>query len=506
MIKLNEEILPVRMEYSKTAKNIWINYLTSKQELWYTVEDIIVSKLLTGKTPEILEAITFVPQGTQDNLTDVSISDIPISSSEDFIRKVIEERIKVKKSNHSHKDQIQLILKIIANATSYGIYIEENTRSLDTAQDVEVNSVDQFTSRVKKIEDNGKYFNPVMASLITGSAHLILAMAESIAIKNGYITYMDTDSIFVSPNKVKEIQDFFRPLNPYAVEVEMFKIEEDDNHNPLDNVMFYGISAKRYCLYGIENGEINILKYSTHGLGHLKDIDGKHIWKSILTNDFNEYSDKIAVSRITITKPSILNRFKTLNKNKPIEIQIRPFNFMLIGSKKNGIIPFLPYQKDLTGIQYKKFIDYKTDTRSEKIPLPSSECWHTLNDVLTQYVRHDDHKFNYDNEGIAHKKHILANRIRYIGKETNNLDETQITGIEEDDYLEYHDVMEFYNWILWLKPKDVRDKGISERGLKREKAEIRSGKMLNPNTKIVKIILQLYKEGGPDQKTLIFFT
>ena len=82
----------------------------------------------------------------------------------------------------------------------------------------------------------------------------------------------------------------------------------------------------------------------------------------------------------------------------------------------------------------------------------------------------------------------------YIGKETNNLDETNITGIEEDDYLEYDNVMEFYNWILSLKPKDVRDMGISERELKRKKAEIRKGKILNPKTKIVKILVKLYKE------------
>ncbi|MGP6207903.1 hypothetical protein ACNF42_07760 [Cuniculiplasma sp. SKW3] len=492
-IKPNEDILPVRMEYSKTAKNIGINYLTSKQELWYTVEDVIASKLLTGKTPEIVEAITFIPQGIQDNLTDVSISDITISSSEDFIRKVIEERIKVKKSNRSDKDQIQLILKIIANATSYGIYIEENTRSLDTAQDVEVNSVDQFTSRVKKIEDNGKYFNPVMASLITGSARLILAMAESIAVKGGYIAYMDTDSIFVSPNKVKGIQDFFRPLNPYAVEVEMFKIEEDDNHNPLDSVMFYGISAKRYCLYRIENGEINILKYSTHGLGHLKDIDGKHIWKSIITKDFKEYSNRIAISQITISKPSILRRFRKMNSSKTIDKQIKPFNFMLIGLEKNDVIPCLPYKKDLAGIQYEKFIDYKTDTISDKLPFSSSEYWHTLEDVLTQYVRHDDHKFDYDDEGIAHRKHIVADRIRYIGKETNNLDETQIIGIEEDDYLEYDDVMEFYNWVLSLKPKAVKDKGISQQALYKIKKKIKNSKYLNLKTKIVKILIEFYK-------------
>ena len=39
-----------------------------------------------------------------------------------------------------------------------------------------------------------------------------------------------------------------------------------------------------------------------------------------------------------------------------------------------------------------------------------------------------------------------------------------------------------------MKPKDVKDKGISERELKRKKAEIRKGKILNPKTKIVKIL------------------
>ncbi len=45
-----------------------------------------------------------------------------------------------------------------------------------------------------------------------------------------------------------------------------------------------------------------------------------------------------------------------------------------------------------------------------------------------------------------------------------------------------------------MKPKDVKDNGISERELKRKKAEIRKGKNLNPKTKIVKILIDLYKE------------
>ena len=45
-----------------------------------------------------------------------------------------------------------------------------------------------------------------------------------------------------------------------------------------------------------------------------------------------------------------------------------------------------------------------------------------------------------------------------------------------------------------MKPKDVRDNGISERELKRQKAKIRKGKQLNPKVKIIKILLQLHKD------------
>jgi len=75
-----------------------------------------------------------------------------------------------------------------------------------------------------------------------------------------------------------------------------------------------------------------------------------------------------------------------------------------------------------------------------------------------------------------------------------------ITCIKDDSYLEFTNdpkIMkskEFLDWVLSLRPKDVRDKGISERELKRQKAKIRKGKMLNPKVKIVKILLQLYKK------------
>ena len=228
-------------------------------------------------------------------------------------------------------------------------------------------------------------------------------------------------------------------------------------------------------------------------MGHLKNIEGKDIWESILTKDFKGYNDKISVSQITISKPSILNRFKKMNSDKPYDKQIKPFNFMLIGSEIKNVIPCLPYSKNISGIEHQMFTDYKSGSASDLLHLPSKAYWKTLEDVLTQYVRHNDNKFDYDNEGIAHRRHINAERIRYIGKETNNLDETLITGIDDNDYIEYDNVREFYNWILMLKPKDVRDNGISERELKRKKADIRKGKKLNFKTKVNRILLSLFK-------------
>jgi len=84
---------------------------------------------------------------------------------------------------------------------------------------------------------------------------------------------------------------------------------------------------------------------------------------------------------------------------------------MLIGSEKNGIIPCLSYDKNTSGIQYEPFIDFKTNTASDKLPLPSDAYWYILDDVLTKYVRHNDNKFDYDNQGIAYRKHIIVDKI-----------------------------------------------------------------------------------------------
>jgi len=88
--------------------------------------------------------------------------------------------------------------------------------------------------------------------------------------------------------------------------------------------------------------------------------------------------------------------------------------------------------------------------------------------------------------------------IRYIGKESNNL-EDNLTSLDDTDYLEYENIEDFKQWILSLKPKDVRDKGISERGLRIFKQKIKNGKGLKNKSKIVRILFEYYKSKSTKQ-------
>ena len=123
--------------------------------------------------------------------------------------------------------------------------------------------------------------------------------------------------------------------------------------------------------------------------------------------------------------------------------------------------------------------------------MPTTGYWKSLEDVLTAYVRHNDNKFDYVDR-TADRKHLIADRVRCIDKDSNNLDEVNIFGVEDDSVLEYGNRKEFYEWVLMLKPKDVKGKGISERGLRNFKRKIRNGNGLKNRSKIASILFEYY--------------
>lgn len=150
-IRISNDILPFRCEYEPAKEdddvedtceyksiNGGINHIKSACEGWFSFADICYSKFVPGKCPEILETVEFIPYGQQTTNIIKIFGDENYTvdlTKDDFFVKVIELRTTVKNDGknaqkkygkgspeYARLDAIQLALKLIANATSCGIF------------------------------------------------------------------------------------------------------------------------------------------------------------------------------------------------------------------------------------------------------------------------------------------------------------------------------------------------------------------------------------------------
>lgn len=496
----DEDILPVRSNYLDKSMiyNVGINYLKHNDTFYYALPDVISSVLLTGKVPRIKKAIKFIPEGKQDSLKETEILGLKVNPRKDnFIKILIEKRQEFKEKRDNSKDKkdydyydgIQKALKILANSMTYGIFIEVNPQNKKS--DLIVYGKETFVTN-QKLEEEGAFFNPLIAVMQVAGARLLLTMAESFLIKNNLEhIYMDTDSCFVPPKATEKLKEFFSPLNPYKFKSDFFKIEKE-------NLLFYGISSKRYVLYKLVNNEIEIVDYKLHGLGHLlnpygKGVDWqKKIWEDILNLHYNKiteqeiiekYSKFHALSKLTISTPNLFRRFKLYNENKPKSKQIKPFNFILIGQGNSDVKPIASFDNNSQSIVYKKFIDYK----SGKI-LKGQKYWRPLSEIIFRYIDHPESKFdNGDKSGKLSRKRITEGEIRFIGKEVKNLEE-QFLEIKRP--IEYGDREKIKKKILEMSNKEAERKGVSRPTLWKIQQKIKEGKKINFKTKSVTLLIQ----------------
>lgn len=477
-----EYILPVRTKYGEKSNmhTIGINKLIYKGSLWYALPDVISHKILTGKSPKIKRAIKFIPLGKQVSLEKTKILGTDFDPNEDnFIKRLVEERQKLKLINKSKAQA----LKIMANATTYGIFIQLDPD--DEKQELEVYSNKNFFSEEAKWEKQGEFFNPIISVFTTSGARLLLSMAEKfVESKNYNHAYMDTDSIFVKPKIAGELSEFFQPLNPYNKDTTFLKIEKK-------NKWFYGISSKRYVLYDLKGKEIIIDEdikegnYKLHGLGHLTNPFSKEkknwfvdIWKDILRLHYNQISEKdliekyskfFAISKMTISNQNILNWFK---KNK----EVQPFNFFLrgIGAKKD-VKPITSFSKEPQTKVYEEFVNLETGE-----VMQGEEYWKTLDKEIIRYIDHKESKFEGD-VGLLKRRHLKPKSIEYIGKESNKIKQNWMESQET-----YKNTKEICQKILNVTPEEARKKGVSRPTLWKIKQKIKKGKKINFKTKSVK--------------------
>jgi hypothetical protein len=184
------DILPTRAKYS-TESNDWqvaINHLYAdmhdrKQALWFSLPDAVVSKLLTGRAPKIVDAFRVKPHGILPGLETIKLRGVVDIDPrrQDFFKVVIEERKRLAlRSDLSEieKERLDKALKVLANAASYGIYAEMNRQESDSKVNVKCHGIDRkpFICRVAHPDVPGEYCFPPFASLITGAARLMLSL------------------------------------------------------------------------------------------------------------------------------------------------------------------------------------------------------------------------------------------------------------------------------------------------------------------------------------------
>ncbi|PLS86324.1 MAG: hypothetical protein CYG60_07830, partial [Actinobacteria bacterium] len=100
-VKPDSDVFPVRGRYGEEGQyTIGLNHLTSEEPLWYTLADCVASKLLTGKAPDVAEALRFKPVGVQSELAPIDLAgnlDYRIDpTSDDFYKRLIDLRAEVK--------------------------------------------------------------------------------------------------------------------------------------------------------------------------------------------------------------------------------------------------------------------------------------------------------------------------------------------------------------------------------------------------------------------------
>ena len=389
LVQPKDDVFPVRTDYDGESYTIGLNRFSSLKPLWFTLADCIVSKLLTGRCPEILKAQTYCPGKPQKDLKAIDLlgrPDFRIDPLEDdLFRRLIDLRDEAKENG----DEIEQTIKIIANSSSYGIFIEVNRNDTEKAALLHVYGPDGKLRKVrsKSTEEPGRYFNPILGVLITGAARLMLGIAERLALDAGLDwAFCDTDSFaFIRPKNIP-VMSFASECKrssigsspqPYRKPGSILKIEDVNygiDSKGIKPLYCFAISAKRYALFNFDrDGKPVLRKASAHGLGHLIDpyneadappnlpqpkvplrklgVKRWHhdLWIRILQAAIDGKPDQVAIDwhpaflqpaamRYAATSPALLAWFKQHNGGKPYADRVGPFVFLLAYMPRTGLV------------------------------------------------------------------------------------------------------------------------------------------------------------------------
>lgn len=502
LVEPNDDIVPMRAKFGKRADSdptmAW-NFLTSKQPIWMTGPDVIAAKLMTGKPLKILEAIKVVPHGVQPGLKVVKLHSQMIVDPrrDDLAVKLVELRASMK----AKSPELAGGLKVAANSAAFGISSQLDVRSLDSRSPLHVFSgdTDYLTSPAEVWERPSEFCCPVIGSLVTGGSHLLCAMLERVVRDmGGQIAAMDTDSAMIvstkdgglipcagGPHKlanyqagsgnaairalsfaeVDSIRERFESLNPWrkTLKTPFLRLEKEnfDSNGERQQLNFYGISAKLYCLFNLDRNRLLVRKPSGHGLGFLQApytiADWRRrtgrkwkenlppwifeAWHFIFSRELGfpyrspAWLKQPAVMAVPITTPQILSRLGVFkNGLRPFTVMTVPFPKKEVNLLWTGYF-IMPHRGELHDLHGRTMVNIVSgepfhiyDRNSSSLPKPPG--WlslRTMEDEINHILSRAESKFCTPNGGVCTsrtvgllvRRHVVAGDFHYIGKEAS---------------------------------------------------------------------------------------
>ena len=160
-----------------------------------------------------------------------------------------------------------------------------------------------------------------------------------------------------------------------------------------------------------------------------------------------------AHSRYSATRPAVLDWFKRYNEGRPYAEQVKPFNFLLTffarrqedvatedaahewDPKREEMRAVAPYERDSEKALRRIF-----DRNSEGLKPVPKKWLRTVADVVRDYHRQPEYKFlggGWNEEGVLRRRHVFAETIEDIGKESDGWEEDDARTEDQDTVLTY---------------------------------------------------------------------
>jgi hypothetical protein len=342
--------IPELPEFTNGMVPTYANPDRSDELVAVLLPGLVLSRLLTGETPNIVRAELMVPAGRRFKLKPVEmpggVTFDPKDSNADFFRFLVEYVEELKRSTTLAKEDLADGGKCIGNSGAYGIWAETNTEDLPIGEREPVRLyIDEKGQDAQLLnpEDPGKFFCIAIAGLITSAARLMLGLAHCcVREKGGLIAFGDTDSLAIvctrdggdiliegethralSPEEVLSITSRFSPLNPYDGVKTILEIKTAGGKP--EPVEAFVLNTKRYAVF--DGDSITVVDGKQSVLGALlSPIDlnphaeeqsiskawiQTHAWPAMRSywqygRPFPDWADRPAVMRLSVSNPRFL--------------------------------------------------------------------------------------------------------------------------------------------------------------------------------------------------------